>query len=251
MGQGLFTVCVQVAVEETGLAPDVFQVTTDTSAELGTGQTTASRGTVLASAAVRDAGRKLRADLDAGKPLKDLVGKVYTGQWACTDTHKIGADVPEPKTHLTYGFATQVVILDDEGRVAKVVAAHDAGRVVNPTLAQGQIEGAVHMGLGYALTEEFPTKESHLVNKTIKSCAPLRAADMPEVEVILIEEPDPECAYGTRGIGEIGLVPTAPAVAGALFAYDGTRRFTLPMKDSPAARAILKRTQRGAVDMGR
>ena len=240
MGQGLFTVCIQAAVQETALPPDTFWATTDTSEELNCGQTTASRGTVLASAAVKDAARKLRADLDAGHTLDDLTGKVYHGEWACTDTHKLGADVPEPKTHLTYGFATQVAILDDQGKVAKVVAAHDAGRTINPTMAEGQIEGAVHMGLGYALTEEFPTEGGYLAHRDIRSCAPIPARDMPEVEVILIEEPDPECAYGTRGLGEIGLVPTAPAVAGALYAYDGIRRFTLPMKDSPAARAILR-----------
>ena len=77
------------------------------------------------------------------------------------------------------------------------------------------------------------------MNKDIKSCRVLRAAQMPEVEVILIEEPDPETAYGARGVGEIGLVPTAPAVAAALHSHDGNRRTSLPMKDSPAARAII------------
>ncbi|HUU85964.1 MAG TPA: selenium-dependent xanthine dehydrogenase [Phycisphaerae bacterium] len=244
MGQGLFTVCLQTAVQETGLSPDVFCVTTDTGEELGSGQTTGSRGTVLATAAVIDAARKLRADLDAGKTLDDLVGRVYHGVWACTDTHRLGADVPEPKTHLTYGFATQVAILDDDGRVAKVIAAHDVGKAINPTLLEGQIEGSIHMGLGYALTEELPTEGGRLVHKDIKSCSALRAAHMPEVEVILIEEPDPECAYGARGVGEIGLVPTAPAVAAALYAFDGIRRSTLPMKDSPAAKAILTRKPR-------
>ncbi|MCH7814364.1 MAG: molybdopterin-dependent oxidoreductase, partial [Planctomycetes bacterium] len=242
MGQGLFTICVQVACQETRLPPETFTVTTDTGVDLNCGQTTASRGTVLACAAVRDAALKLRADLDAGRSLADLTGKTYRGEWACTDTTKLGADVPEPKTHLTYGFATQVAILDDTGRVAKVIAAHDVGKAVNPTLLEGQIEGSIHMGLGYALTEDFPTDGGRLVNDTLKSCRALRAAHMPEVEVILIEEPDPDCAYGTRGVGEIGLVPTAPAVAGALYAYDGTRHFSLPMKNSPAARSILRPT---------
>ncbi len=240
MGQGLFTVCLQAAVQETGLPPEAFAVCTDTSQELGSGQTTGSRGTLLSTAAIIEAARKLKADLHAGHSLADLVGEVYRGSWACTDTHPLGADVPDPKTHLTYGFATQVVILDDEGRVTKVVAAHDVGKAINPTLLEGQIEGSIHMGLGYALTEDFPTEGGHLVNKDIKSCGVLRAAHMPEVEVILIEEPDPDCAYGARGVGEIGLVPTAPAVAAALYAYDGIHRTSLPMRDSPAARAILR-----------
>ncbi len=66
----------------------------------------------------------------------------------------------------------------------------------------------------------------------------LRARDMPEVEVILVEDPEPEGPFGAKGVGEIGLVPTAAAVAGALEAFDGVRRTTLPMKDSPAARAM-------------
>jgi CO/xanthine dehydrogenase Mo-binding subunit len=69
----------------------------------------------------------------------------------------------------------------------------------------------------------------------------LRARDMPEVKVLLIEEPEPEGPFGAKGVGEIGLVPTAAAVAGALYAYDGIRRYSLPMRDSPAARAMSTR----------
>ncbi|UCG17736.1 MAG: selenium-dependent xanthine dehydrogenase [Phycisphaerales bacterium] len=239
MGQGLFTVCIQTACQETRLPPGVFRVTTDTSADVDCGQTTASRGTVLAGLAVQQAARNLRADLDAGKTLTDLVGRQYRGDYACTYTTKLGADVPDPKTHLTYGFATQVVSLDDDGRLKKVVAAHDVGKVINPTLLEGQIEGAIHMGLGYALTEEFVVEGGCVQSKDVNSLGILRAHDMPRVEVIFIEEPDPETPYGARGVGEIGLVPTAPAVAGALAAFDGIRRTRLPMRDSPAARAIM------------
>ena len=102
------------------------------------------------------------------------------------------------------------------------------------------MEGSIHMGLGYALTEDFVVEDGLIKNDTIKSLRVLRAHHMPEVETIFIEEPDPETAYGTRGVGEIGLVPTAPAVAGALEAFDGIHRTQLPMKDSPAAQAIIK-----------
>src|SRR6185436_15724843 len=102
--------------------------------DLDCGQTTGSRGTVLSCNAVIDAAKKLRADLDGGTTLKDLIGKEYRGEWICGYTHKLGAHVDEPKTHLTYGFATQVVILDDSGKISKVVAAHDVGRVINPVL---------------------------------------------------------------------------------------------------------------------
>lgn len=239
MGQGLFTISIQTACEETGLPPETFVATTDTSAAVDCGQTTASRGTVLAAASVYEAARKLKADLDAGKSLDQLKGHEYRGDYACTYTNKLGADVADPKTHLTYGFATQVVILDDDGRVQKVVASHDVGRVMNPTLLEGQMQGSIHMGLGYALTEDFVVEGGEIQSKDIKSVGVLRAHQMPEIELIFVEEPDPECTYGARGVGEIGLVPTAPAVAGALAAFDGVHRTQLPMKDSPAAQSIL------------
>ncbi len=239
MGQGYFTVCIQAACEETGLPPDVFEPLTDTLADVDCGQTTASRATVLGGLAIQEAARALKQDLDAGRSLVDLVGREYRGEYACTYTSKPGADVPDPKTHLTYGFATQVVILDDDGRVSKVVAAHDVGRVINPTLLEGQMEGSIHMGLGYALTEDFVVEGGLVQSKDIKSLGVLRAHHMPEIELIFVEEPDPETAYGARGVGEIGLVPTAPAVAGALASFDGIHRTRLPMKDSPAAQAIL------------
>jgi xanthine dehydrogenase molybdenum-binding subunit len=238
MGQGLFTVLIQTAVEETGLPPSRFTVVTDTAADVNCGQTTASRGTVLGCHAVKIAAQKLRADLSAGRKLPLLAGKEYRGEWACNWTHKLGAHVENPVTHLTFGFATQVVILNDDGTLKKVVAAHDVGRVMNPTLLGGQIEGSVHMGLGYALTEDFVCEGGYIQAEDINACGVLRAHHMPEVEVIFVEEPDPDCPYGAKGVGEIGLVPTAGAVNGALYAYDKKRRFSLPMKNAPAAQAI-------------
>lgn len=238
MGQGLFTVCIQTACEETGLTPELFTAGTDTTFDLDCGQTTASRGTVLAGLSVQDAARKLRAELDAGHSLADLVGKRYDGYYECSYTSKLGADVEDPKTHMTYGFATQVAILGEDGRVSKMIAAHDVGRAINPTMLEGQIEGSVHMGLGYALSEELRVEDSRIVSTKLRDIGVLRAHHMPEVEVILIEEPDPECPYGARGVGEIGLVPTAPAVAGALEAFDNIHRTRLPMRESEASRSI-------------
>ena len=253
MGQGYFTICIQTACQETGLPPEVFVPLCDTSAEVDCGQTTASRATVLGGLAIIEAAKKLKADMeklsalssqrsavsDQLSALSPLIGRQYRGDYACIYTNKLGADVPEPKTHLTYGFATQVVILDDEGLLKKVIAAHDVGKVMNPTLLEGQMEGSIHMGLGYALTEDFVVEGGRIQSKDVMSLGVLRAHQMPEIETIFIEEPDPETAYGARGVGEIGLVPTAPAVAAALEAFDGIHRTRLPMKDSPAAQALL------------
>ena len=238
MGQGLLTVLVQFAVEVTGLPAAVFHPKVDSTFALGCGQTTGSRATLFAGRAVASAARKLRSDLDAGRRLPDLAGTVYAADEVVDDTTALGADVPKVKTHTSYGFATQVVILDEHGRLEKVVAAHDVGRIVNPALCRGQIEGAIHMGLGYALSEELPCENGMPVTSKLREIGVLRARDMPATEVILVEEHEPEGPFGAKGVGEIGLVPTAAAVAGALEAFDGQRRTTLPMKDSPAARAL-------------
>jgi xanthine dehydrogenase molybdenum-binding subunit len=188
--------------------------------------------------AVTAAARRLREDLDRGLKLKDLVGRIYAADDCLRDTTPLAAAVANPKTHTSYGFATQVVVLDDTGRVERVIAAHDVGRIVNPGLCEGQIEGAVHMGLGYALTEELPCVDGMPVTFSLYQLGALRAKDMPAVEVRLVEAHEPEGPFGAKGLGEIGLVPTAAAVASALASFDGVCRTRLPMKDSPAAKAV-------------
>ena len=243
MGQGLFTLCIQFAHEATGLSPDLFKCSTDTTLKLDCGQTTASRATVLAGNAIAEAGKALKAALDRGKQLKDLVGEVFQGEWRCDYTSKLGKDMDKPggpKTHITYGFATQVAILDDEGALKKMIACHDVGRVINPTQLQGQMYGSLHMGIGYALSEDFEVRDAVIRAEKINDCGVLRAHQMPEMELMFIEEPDPECPHGARGVGEIGLVPTAPAIAGAMYQFDHVVRRKLPMTDSPAGKAIAK-----------
>jgi xanthine dehydrogenase molybdenum-binding subunit len=108
-----------------------------------------------------------------------------------------------------------VIVDPDTGDIERVVAVHDVGRAVNPLLVEGQIEGSVHMGLGYALSEDFPTdpETGFPTNMTLRSLGILRAKDVPEIEVRIVEVPQPRSPYGIKGVGEIGLVPTAPAVA--------------------------------------
>ncbi len=238
MGQGLATVLTQIAAEVTGLPSSSFDVHVDATFALGCGQTTGSRATLFAGRAVRSAAMKLRADLEAGAGVEELAHQVFPADVVVRDTAPLGAGSPRPKTHTTYGFATQLCLLDAAGRLERVVAAHDVGRAINPAQCEGQIEGAVHMGLGYALTEELPCADGMPVTFSLYQLGALRARHMPAVEVRLVEVPEPEGPFGARGLGEIGLVPTAAAVAGALEAHDGIRRMTLPMKDSPAARAM-------------
>jgi aldehyde oxidoreductase len=224
MGQGVHTVALQVAVEELGVDRARVVVKVDTSRELGEGQTTGSRGTLMGAGAVRSA---CAAAVAGGcRPDVDYVGE-YRVDW----THHLG-EVEHPTIHSAFGYAAQMVVMDKETMaVERVVAAHDVGKAVNPMLCEGQIEGSVHMGLGYALTEEFPADErGYPVKSTLRSLGILRAKDVPPIEVMLVEVPQPRAPYGIKGVGEIGLVPTAGAVAAALHDADGTWRRSLPMR---------------------
>ena len=225
MGQGIHTVARQVAVEELGVEPDRIKVVVDTTRELGAGQTTGSRGTVMGAGSVADACRNAMAG-------GCEEGVEYEGVYVVDWTNSINDGLENPVIHSTFGYAAQLVELDPEtGEIAKVVAAHDVGRAVNPLLCEGQIEGAVHMGLGYALTEGFPCDEhGKPFNETLRSLDIIRPKDMPPTEVILVESPDPNSPYGIKGVGEIGLVPTAGAVAAALHAHDDEWRHELPMR---------------------
>ena len=229
MGQGVDTMAVQMLCEELGVEPGMIDVRVETSDDVVCGMTTASRGTSLVGHAIREACVKLKEDLQE-RSLSELEGREYKGEWICDWTTKPGADVEEPVTHYSYSYAAQVVVLNDEGQVEKVVAAHDAGRIINPMLFEGQIEGSVHMGLGYALTEDFAQEGGFPKSTRLRKCGILRAKETPEIEVIGVEVHDPNGPHGAKGVGEIGLVPTAGAVANALYQFDGVRRYKLPMK---------------------
>ena len=225
MGQGINTVALQVAVQELGIDPEDVRVIVDTTRELGFGQTTGSRGTLMGAGAVKAACEAARAD-------GCRVGVDYHGEYRVDWTQKLG-EVENPTIHSTFGYASQLVSVDKAtGTILGVVAAHDVGRAVNPVLCEGQIEGSVHMGLGYALSEDFPSdpETGFPTAKTLRSLGILRAKDVPPIRVILVESPEPNSPYGIKGVGEIGLVPTAGAVAEALRQHDGEWRRRLPMR---------------------
>ncbi len=230
MGQGIHTVARQVAVEELGVDPALVRVVVDTTLELGAGQTTGSRGTLMGAGAIADACRKAKADCCQA-------GVDYLGEYKVDWTNAVSEGVEHPTVHSAFSYAAQLVVIDREtGAIDKVIAVHDVGRAVNPMLCEGQIQGAVHMGLGYALSEDFPADEdgrpTHL---TLRSLGILRPKDVPTIEVLLVEVPQPNAPYGIKGTGEIGLVPTAGAVAAALHDLDGTWRQRLPMRGASDA----------------
>jgi xanthine dehydrogenase molybdenum-binding subunit len=228
MGQGVHTIAVQTLCTETGLDPAIVRARVDTASEQEAGMTTASRATSLVGNAIIDAAPALKKDL-ATHTLAELVGRKYEGEWVVDWTTKPGALVEKVYTHYSYSYATQLVTLDDEGHIEKITAAHDAGKIFNPTLFEGQLEGSIHMGLGYAVSEDLVLEDGQPKSTKLRDCGILRAWEMPEMEVIGIEVSDPYGPYGAKGVGEIGLVPTAGAVANALYQFDKVRRYSLPM----------------------
>lgn len=150
-------------------------------------------------------------------------------------TDKLGADKPNPKSHICYGYATHLVVLDKNRRVSEVYAAHDSGKVVNPIAIQGQIEGGVLMGMGYALSEDFPLKDS-VPQAKYGTLGLLRATQIPDIHAIYVEKDHLlPVAYGGKGIGEIATIPTAPAVQNAYRKVDGILRTQLPLSGTPYA----------------
>ena len=231
IGQGCATVFLQILSQTTGL-PRLLLRNMGANSEVApdSGTTSGSRQTLITGEAVRMAAADLKKDMDeVNGDLAKLEGKEYFAEFF-DPTDKLGADVPNPKSHVAYGFATHVVILDDEGRPKEVYAAHDSGKVVNPTSIQGQIEGGVLMGLGYALTEDFPLKDC-VPQAKYGTLGLMRADQIPDIHAIYVEKEELlPFAYGAKGIGEIATIPTAPAVQGAYYAKDHILRTSLPME---------------------
>ena len=227
MGQGINTVAAQVAVHELGVDAALIDVIVDTTRELGFGQTTGSRGTLMGAGSVKNA-------CDVARAANFAKGVDHVGEYRVDWTNKLGEPgVTNPIIHSTFSYAAQMVVIDRTSqKIESVLAVHDVGRIVNPTLCEGQVEGSVHMGLGYAMTEDFPSDPvtAFPTNMTLRSLGILRAKDVPKIEVKLIESAQPNSPYGIKGVGEIGLVPTAGAVATALHDLDGNWRNTLPMR---------------------
>ena len=133
---------------------------------------------------------------------------------------------------MAYGYATQLCVLNEDGTIKKMVAAHDVGKAVNPKSVEGQIEGGVLMGLGYALTEDFPLKDC-VPQAKFGTLGLMRADQIPDIHAIYVEKEELlPFAYGAKGIGEIATIPTAPAAQGAYYARDHILRTCLPMQDT-------------------
>lgn len=230
IGQGLGTILTQILCQTLDITPDkVVYEAPDTRRTPDSGTTTASRQTTFTGEAVRVTALKVKEDLN-GRTLDALNGQEFYGEFSGV-TDKMGSDKKNPVSHVAYGFATQVVVLDENGKLKKVVAAHDVGKAINPKNVEGQIEGGVVMGLGYALTEDYPLKNSVPTAK-FGTLGLLRATAVPEIKAMVIEKNTNDLSYGAKGVGEITCIPTAPAVQGAYYKFDGVFRTKLPLENT-------------------
>ena len=231
IGQGLGSVLVQVLSETTGLALDEIEYCRpNTSMAPDSGTTSGSRQTLVTGEAARRAALKLCEDLKEHS-LSGLEGKEYYGEYLAK-TDKMGADVPNPVSHVAYGYATQLCALNEDGTVKKMAAAHALGKAVNPLSVEGQIEGGVVMGMGFALTEKFPLEEG-MPKAKFGTLGLFKADKVSELQSIIVEKPGIEEAYGAIGIGEITSIPTAPAIAGAYYRWNGKFQTQLPLEGTP------------------
>jgi CO/xanthine dehydrogenase Mo-binding subunit len=252
VGQGLQTILAQIAAEVLGLEADRVRVAQpDTATTPDSGTTTASRQTLITGEACRRACLVTAAALEAlrqegapraerpstsedgdGFPYSVLAGRTFSGEYEAA-TDPVDTGTLNPVLHVAYSYACQLAILGTDDRLERIVAAHDSGLVVNPLAFEGQVEGGVAMGIGYALTEDFP----------LADCVPtarsgqfglLRAAVVPPVETIIIRKAGQgSAAYGAEGIGEISTIPTAAAIAGAYYVRDRELRTRLPLERTP------------------
>lgn len=229
IGQGMATMATQVLCETTGLTADkVFVERPDTVRTPDSGTTTASRQTVFTGEATRKASLRLKEMLET-KSLEELNGvEIY--EEFLGETDPFNSDKPHPKNHVAYGYGACVATIGEDNKIADLHVAYDVGRVVNPQSCAGQAEGGAIMGMGFAVTEDFPYKDGYVTAK-YGTLGLLRATQCPPIHVSLIEKGTPEqYAYGAKGIGEISSIPIAPAIANAYRRIDGEPRRSLPIQ---------------------
>ncbi|MBR3641545.1 MAG: molybdopterin-dependent oxidoreductase, partial [Oscillibacter sp.] len=235
IGQGLGTVLTQIVCEALNVPRErVVYGAADTADSPDSGTTSGSRQTLFTGEACLRACRELKAAMGEGT-LSDLNGREFYGEYFGR-TDKLNAPVPHPVSHVAYGYATQVCILDAEGKIEKLIAAHDVGKAINPLSLEGQIEGGVIMSAGFALTERYPLENCRPTAK-YGTLGLFRAPQAPPVQAIIVEKAGLELACGAIGIGEITSIPTAPAIADAYCRRDGVFRTTLPLEGTPYAKS--------------
>ena len=233
-GQGVGEVLTQIVSERLNLpASKVVWVNSTTQFAPDSGCSSGSRHTLISGEAAVQASIEMLKEFN-GKNLKELNGKRYYGEYF-EPTDKFGSDKKNPKSHIAYGYATQLCILNDDGTINKMVGAHEVGKAVSVMSIEGQIEGGIVMGLGYALTENYKIDKG-IPNVKYGTYGLFRADKVPEIEPIVINKKGIKYSNGSIGCGEIVTIPTAPAIAGAYYKFDNEFRTSLPLKNTPYER---------------
>ena len=235
IGQGANTVMQQIAAEALGIpAERIDLVTGDTDRTADAGKTSASRQTFVSGNAARAAALALRAEIDRHgtaiatlKPDADGLVLAATGHYD-PPTTPLDAD-GQGTPYASYAFGAQIAQIEIDTalgtvRLLRIVAAHDVGRAINPLLVEGQIHGGIAQGIGLALMEDYiPGRTDNLHDYLIPT-----AGDVPPIETILIERPDPLGPFGAKGVGEPALIATAPAILNAIADATGNRLTQVP-----------------------
>jgi CO/xanthine dehydrogenase Mo-binding subunit len=187
---------------------------------------------VFTGEATHQAALRLKEALDKeGGNLAALEGQEFYGEYSSV-TDPIGSDKPNPVSHVAYGYATTLAILDEAGKLERLVAAYDIGTVVNPKAAEGQVEGGLLLGMGYALTEDYPLVDS-IPKAKYGTLGLIRATETPPMDILFIKPKVPSgLTYGAKGVGELATIPICPAIGGAYYAKDGILRDKLPMANT-------------------
>lgn len=280
IGQGSDTVMAQIAAEELGIpAEDVYVTSADTLVTPEGGATSASRQTYITGNAVRLAAAEAKEvalgeatimlNISAGNiafadgvvfadgkatsiKVTDVIancrkkGRLTLGKgWFNPDTTSLDPQTGQGSPYGTYAFATQVaeVEVDTETgkvEVLKLVAAHDVGTAINPLLVEGQIEGGSAMGLGYGLFEEVTTAGGDIKNSNFTDYLLPTVLDVPEITSIIVEDKEPTGPFGAKGVGEPALIPTAAAIANAVYNAIGVRIFSLPITPEKVLKALAE-----------
>ena len=277
IGQGSDTVLAQIVAEELGISAENVMVTSaDTLVTPEGGATSASRQTYISGNAARLAAKEAKQVALAeakemlkttgivdfsqgivmvdGKPgqlqVKEVInscrmkGKLTLGHgWFNPATTGLDANTGAGSPYGTYAFATQVAEVEVDTETGKVevlrlVASHDVGKAINPKLVEAQIEGGSVMGVGYALLEEVNVNKGRISNPNFDAYLLPMALDTPEIYSFIVEDQEPTGPFGAKGVGEPALIPTAAAVANAVYDAIGVRIYSLPITPERVLQAL-------------
>ena len=263
IGQGMVVVLTQITAEALGCPSALVRVVeADTSRVPDSGPTVASRTTVMSGNAIKDAAAKIRAEMAKVEAafgldweeavalcVKHQVGLAAHG-WAVPPETSFDLATGQGEPYICYSFSANVVEAEvdtetGETRVTRVVSGHDCGKVVNPTSAEGQIEGGVVQGLGYALTEEHALQDGRIVNDQFSTYIIPTPMDVPEIQSIIVEHEYPWGPYGAKGLGETPIIAVAPAVTAAIAHATGVRLFEIPATPERVWAALRAKAARG------